>query len=117
MNKIENDILNQVELEGLTQKQVDSMSNFEIKEFQREQSDSSIADKKKKVEFSIVSTLFFLLVTAFVYSNPIFTVYTAIAPALLTIAFSIKLYASKEHLKTEKISRAMLESFYEDSEL
>jgi len=117
MKSIENDILDQVELEGLTAEQVDSMSNFEIKEFQRSESNDKINSQKKKVEFALVSALFFLLCASFLYANPILSAYISIAPLVVSIAFSIKAGVSHENLKLERASRSMLESFYEDNEL
>lgn len=117
MNKIENDILDQVEAGRLTQEQIDSMSNYEIKEHQRNQSDENIAVEKKKTEFATVSMLFFLFFAGTIYINPIFTVYVAILPMVFSIVFAIRANYCHENLKIERTTRRMLESFYEGNDL
>jgi hypothetical protein len=117
MNNIENDILDTVELSGLTQSQIDKMSNYEIKEFQRNESNEKIQAEKKSVEIAVVSLLFFAVVAAFLYANPILSVYAIIVPAVASLAFAIKANRSHNNLKMEKTSRTMLESFYEENEL
>ena len=117
MESIENDILENIELEGITQEQIDSMSNYELKEFQRNQSNDKIGAEKKKTEVALVSTIFFLLVAGFLYMNPIFTVYAAILPMVASIVFAIRANYCHENLKFERSMRIMLESFFEGNEL
>jgi Flp pilus assembly protein TadB len=117
MESIENDILENVELEGITQEQIDSMSNYEIKEFQRNQSNDKINAEKKKTEFALVSTAFFLLVAGFLFMNPILTVYAAIVPMVVSIVFAIRANYCHENLKFERESRMLLESFFEGNDL
>ena len=93
------------------------MSNYELKEFQRNQSNNKINAEKKKTEFALVSTIFFLVVAGFLYMNPIFTVYAAIAPMVTSIAFAIRANYCQENLKFERSSRNMLESFFEGNDL
>jgi Na+/H+ antiporter NhaD/arsenite permease-like protein len=117
MKSIENDILDSVELNGLTQDQINKMSHFEIKEFQRTQSDDKITTENKSFEFALVSLVFFALVAAFLVANPILSIYVAIAPVLVALVFAFKANKSHNNIQMEKISRTMLESFYEDNEL
>ena len=117
MNEIENDILEDVQLEGITQEELENMSNSEVKEFQRGQSDEKIQKEKKSTEFATVSTLFFLFIAGFLYMNPILTVYAAIAPMVISAVFAIRANYCHENLKPEKNVRMMLESFYDGNDL
>jgi len=117
MKSIEGDILDSVELNGLTQDQINEMSHFEIKEFQRAQSDEKITTEKKSLEFALVSLVFFALVTVFLTVSPTLSIYVAIAPALVALVFALKANKNHNNIQIEKMSRTMLESFYEDNEL
>lgn len=117
MNKIEGDILEGVQLEGITKDELDNMSNYELKEFQRRQSDEKIQKENKNREFYFVSTLFFIVCMSMLLINPIFTLYLAIAPAVAAFVFAIKTLQAHINLDIQILSRRMLESFYESNEL
>lgn len=116
--KIEGDILDSIELTGLSQNELESMSNSELKDYQRKESDDEINMLKNRTQFSCVSVLFFLLCAYLVYFNSLqINQSFAIIPMLIVIIFSIRAYVSYEKLELSIISRKMLESFFNKNDL
>lgn len=107
-------LLDSVELEGITQEELDQMSSEDLKAFQRNQSDDEMNAIKKKIEFSYVSVLFFAICAYLLYVSPIYSAYLSIIPAVTVAVFSLRVYVLGVHLNTSKTSRRMLESFFED---
>ena len=111
---IENDILDSVELTDITQEELDNMSNEDLKAFQRGKSDDELNVINKKIEFSHVSAVFFIICGILLYVNPILNTYLFIIPSVLTAFFIARALVLGVHLKTAEISRKMLELFFEE---
>lgn len=96
-------------LEG---KNIDNTHPAELKRLEREEINSRIKSHKKRIEFSLVNSIFFLFASYVIINsqviNPYIFIFTLIAFVVSTIAFFI----FREHLKTEKIGQRMLEMFY-----
>lgn len=108
------DLLDSVELKGITKEELSKMSTKELKDFQKNQSDNEISDIKNRIRFSQISALFFLFCTIFLYTHPIYSVYMFIIPTIIVLIFSLKTYILMVKLNFYKTSRRMLELFYED---
>jgi len=104
----------QEDLGGLTKNQLDNMSNYELKEFQRKQSDEEIYNFKSKLKNSIVGAVFFSLLAVNLFFNPFFIDLSFIAPIVLVAVLSLRAYITKANLDVAKTGRVALELFFRE---
>jgi len=98
------------ELEGKT---VDNTHPAELKRLHNEKSDMAIEGLQKKKEFSIVSFIFFMLVSIVMYVKPvIFSAETSIVPSVIAFAFSLAVIAFelciKDGLRRKRMTNLLL---------
>lgn len=97
----------------LEERNIDNTHPAELKRIQRKEIDDNIIIHKRRIEFTMVSATFFLLVGAIILLNPnVINSYFAIIPSVISLIFIAATFIFREHLKTEKIARRMLELFY-----
>lgn len=109
-------IYTQEELGGLTQEQLDNMSNKELKEYQRKQSDEEIKNFKDKLRNSIVSAVFFSLLAINLFFNPFIMEFSYVLPIVVTLALSLRVFIINSKLEVARVSRIALELFFKDIE-
>ena len=109
-------IYTQEELGGLTQEQLDNMSNKELKEYQGKQSNEEIKHFKSKLRNSTVGIVFFSILAVNLFFNPFLIELSYIAPILVASALSLRAFIVKSNLEVAKTGRIALELFFKDIE-
>lgn len=107
---------NKDDLKQLTQSQIEEMTGEEIKTHQRELSDDKIKYQKERLQFSIVSLIFFLFLIVILLYYPIHNL-SIIAPIIFSLIFIFKIGRAYEGLQIEVGVRNMMEYFYKESNL
>lgn len=112
----EKTIYTQDELGGLTQEQLDNMSNKELKEYQRRQSNEEVKGFKSKLRNSTVGIVFFSILAVNLFFNPFLIELSYIAPILVVGALSLRAFIVKSNLEVAKTGRIALELLFKDIE-
>jgi len=99
------------------ERNIENTHPAELKRIQRKEVQDNIDSCKRKMEFSLISTAFFLFVMVMVLANQVLVNYIAIVPGVIAIVFAVKSEFSHEELKSERISQRMLELFFEENNL
>lgn len=113
--KKEKENYSQEYLGGLTQEQLDNMSNNELKEFQRKQSDEEVRNFRNKLRNSIAGAVFFFLLAINLFFNPVLIELSYIAPIVIAAALSLRAYIASSNLEVAKIGRIALELFFKEA--
>lgn len=90
------------------------MNSLKNKQETLSQLNSDVNVWSKKLNFSLVSLVFFSVMNLVNFVNPVFGIFSVVALSVVNVVFIQQVIRSYNYLKFAKVNLKIVESFYEE---